>query len=116
MDATHLHQVLWNLCQNGLRYSIEVPHQAKLHINVSMDPNSSKPILDVIDNGPGIESTIAEHIFEPFFTTDSSGSGLGLYISSELCSVNNARLSYINVPTGGSCFRIEFTESLTNKT
>jgi len=111
MDTTHLHQVLWNLCQNGLRYSIEVPQQAKLHINVSMEPNSSKPILDVIDNGPGIESTTAEHIFEPFFTTDSSGSGLGLYISSELCSVNNARLSYINVPTGGSCFRIEFTES-----
>jgi two-component system sensor histidine kinase PilS (NtrC family) len=111
LDATHLHQILWNLCQNGLRYSVDIPGQAKLQINVSLAPNSTKPVLDVIDNGPGIETSIAEHIFEPFFTTDSKGSGLGLYISSELCSVNNARLRYIAVPTGGSCFRIEFTES-----
>ena len=111
MDATHLHQVLWNLCQNGLRYSVDIPGQARLQINVSVAPNSTKPVLDVIDNGPGIEPSTAQHIFEPFFTTGSSGSGLGLYISSELCSSNNARLSYIAVPTGGSCFRIEFTEN-----
>jgi len=113
MDATHLHQVLWNLCQNGLRYSVEIPGQARLQITVSLSPNSTKPVLDVIDNGPGIEPSIVQHIFEPFFTTGSSGSGLGLYISSELCSSNNARLSYIAVPTGGSCFRIEFDENST---
>ena len=111
IDSTHLHQVLWNLCQNGLRYSVDIPHQARLQINVSMAPHSAKPVLDVIDNGPGIDASTAEHMFEPFFTTGSSGSGLGLYISSELCSSNNARLSYIAVPTGGSCFRIEFTEN-----
>ena len=111
IDATHLHQVLWNLCQNGLRYSIDVPDQARLQINVSVAPNSTKPVLDIIDNGPGIETSIAEHIFEPFFTTDSSGSGLGLYISSELCSCNNAKLSYVDEPNGGSCFRIEFADS-----
>lgn len=111
IDSTHLHQVLWNLCQNGLRYSVDIPHQTRLQINVSMEPDSSRPVLDVIDNGPGIDASTAQHMFEPFFTTGSSGSGLGLYISSELCSCNNARLSYIAVPTGGSCFRIEFTEN-----
>ncbi len=111
MDATHLHQVLWNLCQNGLRYSIDIPDQARLQINVNEAPNSTKLVLDVIDNGQGIENSIAQHIFEPFFTTDSGGSGLGLYISSELCSCNNARLSYVDVPNGGSCFRIEFADS-----
>jgi two-component system sensor histidine kinase PilS (NtrC family) len=111
IDTTHLHQVLWNLCQNGLRYSIDIPDQDRLQINVSVAPNSTKPVLDVIDNGPGIETSIAEHIFEPFFTTDSSGSGLGLYISSELCSCNNAKLSYVDEPNGGSCFRIEFADS-----
>lgn len=36
--------------------------------------------LCVMDNGPGISSTVQERIFEPFFTTkqDSEGSGLGL--------------------------------------
>ena len=113
MDATHLHQVLWNLCQNGLRYSVDIPNQTKLQLNVSLAPNSEKPVLDVIDNGPGIDTSTAKKIFEPFFTTGSSGSGLGLYISSELCSSNNAKLSYSAVPTGGSCFRIEFGENPT---
>ena len=111
IDSTHLHQILWNLCQNGLRYSVDIPHQTRLQINVSVAPNSAKPVLDVIDNGPGIDASTAQHMFEPFFTTGSSGSGLGLYISSELCSCNNARQRYIPVPTGGSCFRIEFTEN-----
>jgi two-component system sensor histidine kinase PilS (NtrC family) len=111
LDATHLHQVLWNLCQNGLRYSVENLDQARLQLIGGYMPNSKKPFLDVIDNGPGVDPSISQHIFEPFFTTGASGSGLGLYISSELCSFNNAKLSYIPIPTGGSCFRIEFSES-----
>ena len=111
IDATHLHQVLWNLCQNALRYSVENPNQPRLQLIAGYMPNTKKPFLDVIDNGPGIDPETSQHIFEPFFTTGSSGSGLGLYISSELCSFNNAILSYIPVPTGGSCFRIEFSEA-----
>ncbi|MCK4587805.1 MAG: PAS domain-containing protein, partial [Gammaproteobacteria bacterium] len=66
MDTTHLHQVLWNLCQNGLRYSVDIPGQTKLQLIVSLAPNSTNPVLDVIDNGPGIDTSIAQHIFEPF--------------------------------------------------
>jgi two-component system sensor histidine kinase PilS (NtrC family) len=111
MDATQLHQVLWNLCQNGLRYSRNCPHQPRLELQGGLSHQSSRSFLDVIDHGTGIDAKTAQHIFEPFFTTDTQGTGLGLYIARELCESNQARLSYIPVPTGGCCFRIEFAES-----
>lgn len=110
MDVTQLHQVLWNLCQNGLRHSQDHLGQPKLELRGGLSPQSNKPFLDVIDHGLGIDPEVAQQIFEPFFTTQSKGSGLGLYIARELCEGNQARLNYVPIPTGGSCFRIEFAE------
>lgn len=110
-DATQLHQILWNLMQNGLRYSKSYPHQPKLKLQGSLSANSGRPRLDIIDQGPGIKPEDVQHIFEPFYTTDAKGSGLGLYIARELCECNAAQLSYIPIPTGGSCFRIEFADT-----
>lgn len=110
MDASQLHQVLWNLCQNGLRHSQDYPGQPKLELHGGIENNSQKPFLDVIDHGPGVPPDTISNIFEPFFTTESKGSGLGLYIARELCEGNRARLSYVAIPTGGACFRLDFTE------
>lgn len=109
MDATQLHQVLWNLCQNGLRHSRHYPHQPKLELVGGRQREIKGPFLDVIDHGPGIAPEHVQNIFEPFFTTETKGSGLGLYIARELAECNQARLNYLPVPTGGSCFRIEFS-------
>ena len=51
---------------------------------------------------------MTDKIFEPFFTTRSNGTGLGLYISREICESNQAHLEYLPAITGGSCFRINF--------
>jgi two-component system sensor histidine kinase PilS (NtrC family) len=112
MDASQLHQVLWNLCQNGLRHSQDYPGQPKLELHGGIAADSRKAFLDIIDHGPGVPPEARQNIFEPFFTTESKGSGLGLYIARELCECNQARLSYVAIPTGGACFRIEFADHL----
>ena len=63
-------------------------------------------VIDVMDRGPGIPESVAAQLFRPFFTTSEHGTGLGLYIARELCRANQARLDYIPVPAGGSCFRL----------
>ncbi|MDE2089726.1 MAG: ATPase [Gammaproteobacteria bacterium] len=107
-DPSQLRQVLWNLCQNGLRHGGSARLTPKLELRGGATRESGGPFLDVIDSGPGISPAVAQHLFEPFFTTDPKGTGLGLYIARELCECNQARLTYLAIPAGGSCFRISF--------
>ena len=108
-DATHFHQVLWNLCRNAVKYACHDPIQLKLALNCSLRPKTKTMMLNVIDNGIGITEENQQRLFEPFFTTSSTrGTGLGLFMARELCLTNNATLEYIKLPAGGSCFRIIF--------
>lgn len=110
IDPSHLHQVLWNLCQNGLRHGASTRAPARLLLRGGISRELRGPYLDVIDSGPGISPEVAQQIFEPFFTTQAQGTGLGLYVARELCEHNRAHLGYLPVPTGGSCFRISFAD------
>ena len=108
MDPSQFHQVLTNLVQNGLRYSEEHSQCSYVRLQGGVDAISERPYLNIIDRGPGVDEAKVANLFEPFFTTEASGTGLGLYISRELCESNQARLSYSRHDDGGSCFRIIF--------
>ena len=115
-DANQLHQILWNLCHNGIHHSKGKTKQSKLILRGGLSPSVPTPYLEVIDFGPGIPPESVDHIFEPFFTTDSQGTGLGLYISRELAECNHAHLTYAPAKTGGSCFRITFADPRRRRT
>ncbi|NWL79235.1 PAS domain-containing sensor histidine kinase [Pseudomonas taiwanensis] len=108
MDPHQLTQVLTNLVQNGLRYSTQKNTRGQVWLKLFRDPESDLPVLEVEDDGDGVPPEQVHNIFEPFFTTESKGTGLGLYISRELCESNQARLDYKPREQGGSCFRITF--------
>ncbi|MGV0034987.1 MAG: sensor histidine kinase [Candidatus Azotimanducaceae bacterium WSBS_2022_MAG_OTU7] len=110
VDSLHLAQVLANLCQNGLRYSKKKTGEPKLVIKGGWDAQTLLPYLEVIDYGDGIDDELVSNLFEPFYTTETTGTGLGLYLSKELCAANDARLSYNRADTGGSSFKITFME------
>ena len=105
MDVSHLHQVIWNLSENALRYSQGHP---LIEYRLGVREGTGKPYLDVRDRGPGIPEEIVSQLFEPFFTTDVGGSGLGLYISRELCEANQVSLVLDKNTSKGCCFRIHF--------
>nr|WP_218170351.1 ATP-binding protein [Pseudomonas gingeri] len=109
-DPLQLTQVLNNLLENGLRYSAQLHDQAQVWLTLSLEQKNELPTLEVLDNGPGVAPEQLQHLFEPFFTTESKGTGLGLYLSRELCESNQARLDYSR-RQGGSCFRITFAHA-----
>jgi two-component system sensor histidine kinase PilS (NtrC family) len=109
-DPSQLHQVVWNLCSNALRYAATDDRIPPIELQGGIGADSRFPYLDVIDHGPGIDPELVSQLFEPFFTTSERGTGLGLYIARQLCENNGGRLEYIPIPTGGSCFRIQFAD------
>ena len=78
MDSSQLNQVITNLAQNGLRYSQQQTGKATLEFYVHINPLTQLPVLDIIDDGPGIAEDARDKLFEPFYTTEAKGSGLGL--------------------------------------
>jgi len=108
-DPAHLHQIMWNLCRNAVKYAHDTPQKLQLDIQGGMPSHSRDVFINVIDNGRGIPEQSRQRLFEPFFTTSTKGTGLGLFMSRELCLSNGATLEYIGLPTDGSCFRIVFS-------
>ncbi len=106
MDPEQLYQVVWNLCENGIRYGNKNP---LLEIRCDVVHETQRSYIDVVDHGPGINKEVEEQLFEPFFTTSSKGSGLGLYIARELCEANQASLNLHSSSDNGCCFRIYFS-------
>jgi len=109
MDPSHLRQVLWNLCDNAVKYASETGG-ILVELQTGRTGRTGQPFLEVLDQGHGIDPATADKIFEPFYTARSGGTGLGLYISRELCELNRATLMYRPRETGGSIFRIVFAD------
>jgi two-component system, NtrC family, sensor histidine kinase PilS len=110
VDPTHLHQLLWNLCENALKYGRTPQSNEPIEIRTGRVASTDRPVLEVLDRGPGIERTDAERIFEPFFTAGRGGTGLGLFIARELAQCNRAVLTYEAREGGGSVFRLVFAD------
>jgi two-component system, NtrC family, sensor histidine kinase PilS len=108
-DPSHLHQVVWNLCDNAIKYG-EARSAISVELKLGRLNPSNRPFLEVADRGPGIELQAVDRIFEPFFTGRKGGTGLGLFIARELCQLNRAILLYEPRNGDGSIFRIVFSD------
>ena len=108
-DSGHLTQILTNLCNNAC---IHGDAAKTIVIRVFTDPARAL-CIEIADQGPGIDADVLQQIFEPFYTTSHQGSGLGLYIVSQLCELNNAHISARTNPDGGTSFILKTTATLT---
>ncbi len=106
-DPMAIEQVLINLLINAAHAADKDDSKIKLTITEQVDPEHMV-ILEVIDNGCGIDSKIMKKIFDPFFTTKTVGvgTGLGLSISHWLVTELGGRIEVESVVGRGSCFRV----------
>lgn len=81
-EVTNIQQVFLNIIRNAAyalsekMFSLDTP---KLAIRMSRDDRMV--VVEIADNGPGIDEKIRKRIFEPFFTTKPIGLGTGLGVS-----------------------------------
>ena len=108
-DPAQLRQIVWNLCENALRYGIDAEHPGDIELICGRRSSNGRPFLEVADRGPGVLPEQLERIFEPFFSA-GRGTGLGLFLARELAQANGATLLYEPRHGGGSIFRLVFAD------
>jgi signal transduction histidine kinase len=106
-DEALLRQVLVNLVENAVKYSVD----GGLVLLRLRDAAESVSI-DVVDHGLGIPSTEQDRIFDKFYRLDAEmthgvgGSGLGLYISREIVAQLGGTLAVRSELGRGSTFTV----------
>ncbi len=81
-EAAKIQQVLLNILRNGAQAMFEAETEKPEFIfKLSHDEMKNIVILEIEDNGPGMDEDIRKRIFEPFFTTKAVGEGTGLGLS-----------------------------------
>ncbi len=109
-DPARLHQVLWNLVKNAIKFT---PQGGS--VTVSTRAGSSGAVLEVRDTGMGIDPELLPRIFEPFEQGSggearrAGGLGLGLAITRSLVEMHHGRIEARSEGQGrGSVFTIEW--------
>lgn len=82
-----------NIVNNSLQAR---PAQCDVYLNVHQ-PDDSCIEIQVIDNGPGMDSNTLQHILEPFFTTKSHGTGLGLAVVKSVVEAHRGRVAIASI-------------------
>jgi two-component system sensor histidine kinase PilS (NtrC family) len=96
-DPGRIRQVLWNLLRNA-------GEAARSRLVVRVARRDAMALIEVCDDGPGIEPEHLERVFDPFFTTKHQGSGLGLATCHSIAREHGGNIHAENEPGGGCRF------------
>ena len=104
VDVFFIETILNNLIENAIKYGT-----IEKGISVYLFRKNHDILFGVKDQGPGISKELRKQIFYKFFragneeTRMKKGSGLGLFIVSELVRMHDAKIIYKeNSPTGAN--------------
>ncbi|HEY4378156.1 MAG TPA: HAMP domain-containing sensor histidine kinase, partial [Acidimicrobiales bacterium] len=108
-DEARLRQVLANLVSNAL---LHTPDGTPVLLRLGVDPVGRQAILEVADQGPGLDGDQAVRVFERFYRVDkartraSGGAGLGLSIVASITQAHGGTVEVDTAPGRGACFRV----------
>jgi signal transduction histidine kinase len=110
-DADALEQILINVLINAGQAADKEDSRIVLRV-VAGASWENRIIIEVEDNGSGMDQVTKNSIFNPFFTTKprGKGTGLGLYITRNLIEGLGGGIEVESEPGRGSLFRIIIPE------
>jgi len=106
-DPKIVEQVLVNLLINAAQAVDKKDSWVRLNV-AGVSSRSGQLMIEVSDNGSGMNEETIKKIFDPFFTTKSpgKGTGLGLTISHNLIEQIGGRIEVESEPSKGSTFKL----------
>ena len=110
-DRAQLIRIITNLVKNAIQ---SIPDDRAPQISVFLHSNDSEVIIEVKDNGSGINETIEDKIFEPKFTTKTSGMGLGLPMIKNIIETYKGSIKFSSIKDQGTQFTVRFPKHSTD--
>jgi signal transduction histidine kinase len=101
-DPELIKQVLLNLVINSIQ---AMPDGGE--VLLSAKPRDGRVLIQVRDEGCGIDTLDRDKIFDPFFTTKDSGTGLGLSVAHKIVEQHGGILTAEGNPTQGMTFSVQ---------
>lgn len=108
VDSNRIIMALTNICENAVKYNKD---NGKIKVNLNSDTYNA--YISVEDTGRGIPEESINHLFERFYRVDKArdretgGSGLGLYIASDIVRMHGGTIKVSSEENVGSKFVIK---------
>lgn len=110
-DSVRIRQVVNNLIDNALKFS---PSGTTVSVNLETDEEQKQAVIQVGDEGNGIDTADMPHLFERFFRGDKArqrdqptkGTGLGLSICEAIVHAHGGKIYAENNPSKGCTFTV----------
>lgn len=104
-DTEQIAMVLINIIKNAVE---SVESRLNPQITIKTFERDEQKVIEISDNGSGIEPEALEKIFIPFYTTKKTGSGIGLSLSRQIMQMHGGNLKVSSKVGEGSKFLIIF--------
>ncbi len=108
-NSDRLGELVLNLLANAI-HALNIAGRTEKEIICLTRQEGQKVILEISDNGTGIDDNILDKIFNPFFTTKKAGEGMGvgLAVAQSIVSSYKGEIKARNNEKGGTTFVVEF--------
>jgi two-component system sensor histidine kinase MtrB len=105
-DSARIEQVLGNLVSNAIKYS-----QPGSRVEIKVESRGEEALLEVIDQGTGIEEEALQRLFEPFqragaASAQAPGVGLGLSVAKRIVEAHGGRITVESCLGHGAKFQV----------
>jgi PAS domain S-box-containing protein len=106
--AAQITQVVLNLLVNAVQAIETLGRREGNRIEVRLHAAGDRQMIEVADNGVGIDPDDLPRLFDPFFTTKpvGEGTGLGLALSHGIVAAHGGLIEVESAPGAGALFRI----------
>lgn len=110
--STDLIKILGNLIDNAIdAVNVGKVSQPRITTSINYDQESNVLIIEVADNGDGIDNRVKAHMFEQHYSTKGLDRGYGLTLVRQVIDTHHGYLSVVSNPGSGTTFYIELPVS-----
>lgn len=91
-DKERIHQVIFNLLKNALKFTETGTITITTEIKRDNNKDHGEVVVTILDTGKGIDPDVMTRLFSKFVSKSDAGTGLGLFISKNIIEAHGGKM------------------------